>query len=204
MLAPLLRFCLADIHAVYGTANYSCGPAALAACLGKPLSAVRGSLGEFGIKGYLSRSMMRAALRLEGWEPRLDHCAEGNQGDRYPDHGLARVQFGGSWISGPNANKTWAIKQTRWIASKRVGEDQWIFDSAVGQWQLFSEWCFHGVPAAIARLTGARVADGSYWLIDSWEIGRYRGEPCQNSNTSSSRPGGTTTGKQSISRPAHR
>ena len=187
----MLRFCKADVESLHKAWGCNAGPCALAACLGIPLSAVRRLIPEFGMKGYVSRSMMRSALAHAGYEPRIVPSAEPDEGDRYPDHGLCRIQFGGSWINGPNARGSWAILNSHWVASKQHEGVLWVFDFYAGYWMPWAEWNVEIVPLAIGGLRAPKLADGEFWPIDSWEVRRYRGESCKPNNSANQQPGGT-------------
>ncbi|MES2793190.1 MAG: hypothetical protein V4719_26510 [Planctomycetota bacterium] len=169
-MSPLIRFCLADLESAYKQWGCSNAHAALAACLGKPVSAMRTALEGFGrISGPVQPPMMITGLARLGWEPREDHAAAGDQGDRYPEHGLCRIQLDGPWLSGPNPSKPAAAQKTHWIATKQMDGVCWIFDIRAGEWLAWAEWHGEIVPRLVAA---TRLANGGFWLSHSWEIRR--------------------------------
>lgn len=161
---PLLRFTEADVEQANSEWGCNCGPAALAACLGMTLDGVRPHLEEFERRGYMNASMMKAAVEDCGFFRVLPAT------ERWPIHGLLRIQFTGPWTQ-PGANSKWAACHTHWIACKGNPcdhEPRWIFD-VNGLWMPFSDWVTDVVP----RLTAAHPrADGGWEATHVWEVRR--------------------------------
>lgn len=171
-MQPPLRFCLADLESAYRQWGSNDAQASLAACLCLPVSAVRTSFVDFGrLAGPVQPPMMIDALARNGWEPREDHAQSGDQGDRYPIHGICRLQLGGPWITGVHASKAYASKYTHWIACKQSDGVCWIFDCLAGEWQPWAEWNNDTVPRLVKS---KKLATGEFWLTHSWEIRRLR------------------------------
>ncbi|WP_422928633.1 hypothetical protein [Singulisphaera sp. PoT] len=164
---PPLRFSEADIDAANRSWGCNCGPAALSACVGFTLDEVRPHLGDFERRGYMNAAMMQAAVGHAGF------CIKpARPGWAWPEHGLARIQFGGPWTQ-PGANPKWASVHTHWVASKRPSagiEGAWVYD-VNGGWITFEDWVNDLLP-----LLGKsdKRADGTWSLTHIWEIRRGR------------------------------
>lgn len=176
-----LSFSQDECQAAYDAWGCNCGPAALAAILGRPLDYVRLAVevAGFAQRRYLSPTMMQRALRELGvrWRPnRLGALTLG--GSAFPLHGLARVQWEGPWTE-PGANPRWAYRHTHWVASwKHSDQDAtaadavWsalspvVFDVNGGLMEL-ERWEEEIVPL----LTGSVPRAGGGWHVThSWEI----------------------------------
>jgi len=105
-----LRFSLADVEVAHDKWGANCGPAALAAVCGLTLDQVRSHLNGFTAKGYTNPTMMFRALDSLGvaWQRRSD--------SRWPDHGLARIQWEGPWTA-PGVPIRARYRHTHWVGS---------------------------------------------------------------------------------------
>lgn len=171
---PLLRFGPDEIRAAYELWGCNCGPAALAACLGLELDAIRSAIGRFDQLGYINREMMFEAVVKLGFRCREDLVADQDGVDRYPSHGLCLVQFGGPWIDGEKPNPKWASRHTHWIACKIVGVQTWIFDINCLGWSTYQRWA-EGTMPFLSKAD--RYRDGTYFLRNSWEVRRIVRRP---------------------------
>lgn len=158
----------------------NCGPAALAAVLGKTLNDVRTAveLAGFAGKRYMSPTMMRRALAALGVEPKENDVSGPAyfQTAHWPDHGLVRVQWEGLWTR-EGANPKWAYRHTHWIAVFRqkpldvAGALLAVLDPVVfdinGGLMLFEEWKETIVPAITRTIPRA---DGDWNTTHSWGI----------------------------------
>lgn len=161
LAAPPLKFTEADVERANAEWKANCGPAALAACLGWTLDAVRPHLGDFERKGYMNPRMMHLAIQSAGH--RIESSAN------LPTHGLARVQWGGPWMS-PGVPIGARYARTHWIATKEAQGARWVFD-VNGLWRPYYAWVAEIVPAIVASIP---KADGTFDFIDRWEVRRAR------------------------------
>lgn len=152
---PLISFSSDDLDRAYREWGCNCGPAALAACLGRTPDAVRPHLGDFERLGYMSPTMMGLAIESAGFR-----LAPARHDAGLPAHGLARVLWGGPWP--PRA----AGRYSHWIATKRIGPVTWVFDVNAG-WEPARLW-----ESATAPLIAESVkrADGSWSYSHRWEV----------------------------------
>lgn len=112
----------------------NCGPGALAAVLDLKLGDVRLHLNGFDGKRYTNPLMMFGALRSLGISWR-------RMTSGWPIRGLMRIQWEGPWMD-PGVSPRARYRHTHWIASRRFGGRQMIYDincSSVG-WVPIVEW----------------------------------------------------------------
>lgn len=89
----------------------SCGPAALAAILRKPLAQVRPLMPEFQGRGYCNPTHMLAALARAFCQVPKQHRGAGQP---WPTYGLGFVQWHGPWLA-PGVPVGAAYRHTHWI-----------------------------------------------------------------------------------------
>ena len=165
-----LKFSSDDLLVAHKEWKLNCGPSALAAACGVTPSEVRPHLGEFERRGYMSPTMMSAALDSLGmpWHepsrsrkvPRdLAPCV-------FPKNGLVRVQWCGPWTAS-GANGRWAYGQTHWIAV-RTNEafGTLVFDVNSGP-VTYQDWDMRVAPAIVKSI---KRADGEWYFTHLWEI----------------------------------
>lgn len=164
---PVNRFDGADLDRAHADWGCNCGPAALAACLGWSLDEVRPHLGEFERRGFMSPSMMLAAIASAGFRTRP---IPASSPDSLPAHGLLRVQWGGPWLA-PGVPPKAAYRYTHWIACKRFGgpEDVAVFDVNCPAWQPMARWQ-HGT--AIVLMDAVKRCDRTFGFTHRWEVRR--------------------------------
>lgn len=167
-MSTTLRFGEDDCRQAYDEWRCNCGPAALAAILGKTLDEVRPACEQVGFasKRYMSPTMMQDAIPLAGGRiaERLRLPLDKRiacDTDYLPKHGLARIQWGGPWTA-KGANPRWAYGATHWIAAF----DGVVFD-VNGGFMPFEYWEQTIVPAIVASI---KRADGEWWITHSWEV----------------------------------
>lgn len=161
-----------DCHDAYSEWRCSCGPAALAAVLGKSLADIRPAceLVNFPARGYMNVSMMREAIRHAGGLYR-EICHAADYPFNYPCKGLVRIQFGGPWIQtdgqGRKKPARWAAQHTHWVASwiQGVGK-HFIFDINSGLTH-YEQWALITVPRIAESI---KRCDGSWYLTHAWEV----------------------------------
>lgn len=159
---PFLAFALVDVDQAHAEWGCNCGPAALAACLGWTLTAVRPTLVNFEGRGYLNPWSMSASINSAGFRH-----ADADRMLLWPRHGLVRVQFGGPWTA-PGASPRWAATHTHWIATKAHEGAWWVYDVNAG-WLTAPAWTEEIIP----RLTAAIPrADGRWETTHRWEVRR--------------------------------
>lgn len=157
---PPLAFTEAESLYAYQEWGANCGPAALAAILGRSLDEVKRHLGYFEARGYMTTSDMKAALKSLG--VRHTHYAKESG---LPAYGLCRVQWGGSWLR-PGVHPGAAASRTHWIATALEGEGdtarRWTYDVNAG-WQRHGVWQVETVRALLAEVKGS---DGTFFVPD--------------------------------------
>jgi hypothetical protein len=135
-----------DIHQVNSAATEwgaNCGPAAIAAILGKTLSEIRPYLGDFEKKGYTNPTLMYEALN--------NLCSDWRRREKvWPHYGLARIQWEGPWTA-PGVPMAARYRHTHWVGAQRFGraDEIWVFDincMCVGGWVPLDEWSDQVVP----------------------------------------------------------
>lgn len=164
--APALRFDEFELDEAHEEWSCSCGPAALAAILGVPLHMARGLMPDFEGRGWTNAVMLSAALDRSRtpWR-RADHDG------RWPTFGLARIQWGGPWLS-PGVPERARLTQTHWVAvAPQVGAiGPAVFDinaMHAGGWITAASWESVLVP----ELTrGIDRADGTWSISHGIEI----------------------------------
>ena len=159
-----------DSQAAADEWHCNCGPAALAAILGKGPNDVRQACESVGFeaKRYMSPTMMKSAIPLAGGRIKRERAIRRDSGRlMFPELGLARIQFTGPWTK-EGSNPKWAYRQTHWVASWRQGRDCSIFDINGGV-RSYADWVEEIVTLIIANI---ERADGGWYVTHSWEIVR--------------------------------
>jgi hypothetical protein len=159
---PCIAFTETDAARAYHEWRANCGPAALAACLGLTLDAVRPHLGDFEARGYMNPTMMANAVRSLG---ALRQMMRIDERETFPSRGLVRIQWGGPWIN-PGVPVGAAYARTHWVASLNHDGFPWVFDIN-GGWLLRRQWESDIVPLLIAEV---RKADGSWFPTHRWDV----------------------------------
>ena len=165
---PMLAFSHADAERALQEWGANCGPGALAAVLSLPLAAVRHAIPDFERRRYTSPTMMRAALAALRVQIVRDERDRETDPERFPTHGLVRVQWEGPWTV-PGSNPRWAYGRTHWVASHANGPGaMWIFDINAG-WTPSDYWAAIVVPSLTI---GYARATGQWWATHRWTVGR--------------------------------
>lgn len=178
-ISEMIRFDLDAAQVASNDWGFNCGPAALCAVTGKTPNEVRCHLLDFESKGYTSPSMMASILRSMGvdfrrvWEAKADCTRDALEMPLFPQFGLVRVQWDGSWC---NAGVPVPVRYRRshWIAyasSGLTGSDEMAFDinaMCVGGWIAFREWSLSLVPWLIRECV--KGGNGKWWPTHCWEI----------------------------------
>lgn len=166
----------------------TCGQAALAALLRKPLAEVRHAFPSHrGGATFTNARMMETALIIlrQRFTPH-GYDEPGFTARRWPERGLALVQFVGSW-STLHARHPAQLQRTHWIAIEPAADaESWpspidfphprIFDVNLVElggayrdgWAPDVFWEAH-VASAIARAFG-RKATGEFWIRHAIEV----------------------------------
>ena len=123
----------------------NCGPAALAACLGKEVAEIMRYLPHFEdeSKRYTTLTSMKAALRAASviFEVKKHQS---------PVHGMALIQWTGPWTQ-KHFFSRWSLRYTHWIAI----DGEMIYDDYNGIWQPRDEWAKNVVPAYLCEIPQA-------------------------------------------------
>jgi hypothetical protein len=142
-----------DVAEAYDAWRATCGPAAMAALLGKPVMAVRECFP--GFKGYCNPTVMQAALDAAGvkWHATTLQYY-------WPVNGLAFVQFEGSWLQ-PGVPVGAAYRRTHWVSvrSRNICTGTKlppaVYDVNAGKWLTRPEWESEVLPQLLAAHKGA-------------------------------------------------
>ncbi len=163
-----LKFTESDADIAHNEWGCNCGPAALAAILGKTLREIRPAVEAAGFaeRRYTSPTMMQAAIASAGGKIVLRNAADPII-KRLPfaKHGLVRIQWCGPWTA-PGANPKWAYRQTHWIATQIISGSGYVFDVNGGARSVES-WIKEIVPPLSASIPRA---DGNWFITHSWEV----------------------------------
>lgn len=133
-----LRFTEADADKATEAFGFNCGPAALCALLSLTIQEVRPHLGNF--KGYMTPTMMRAALKNAG--ARVAQVPYGRAAQQCPAFGLVYVQWTGPWTK-PGVPVRAAYRHTHWIAAvDHPIEKTVVYDINAGDvgWISIEDW----------------------------------------------------------------
>lgn len=142
-----------DINIAHREWKANCGPCALAALLGVPVTAVRPYFPAFPEKPWCNPTGMKSALELAGVQHGRPEYPE-----EFPRCGLAFLQLEGPWEA-PGVPVTVAYRHTHWVAVR----DRWVYDVNAGEWQIDAAWDEDTMSAVVAhtkRATGWRVRTG--------------------------------------------
>jgi hypothetical protein len=120
-----------DVEESYHVWGATCGPAALAAVLGREVSEVRDLFPEY--RGYVNPTMMWGALRLAG------RPAEKSQESNEPGKGLLFIQYTGPWTA-PGVPPKAAYKHSHWIGIARNNDGLFAYDANAREWITFEDW----------------------------------------------------------------
>ena len=135
----------------------NCGPAALAAILNVTLEEVRPLMLGFESRGYTNPTLMFEALGRSGRSWNRATCCP----LRWPQFGLARIQWEGPWTQRGVPIKA-RYRKTHWVGASTAGDrGTGVFDincMHVGGWIALSAWEEHIVPwilrEAVPRANG--------------------------------------------------
>jgi len=159
-----VRFTIDDAQRAADEWGANCGPAAIAAVLGKTLDEVRPHLGDFERPGkrYTNPTLMYAALRSLGatWTATVRETSVEWPKPiiAWPKLGLVRIQWEGDWTR-PGVPMRARYRHTHWVGARSAPE--WdrtsgrlpggidVFDInclCVGGWVSLDEWSGQVVP----------------------------------------------------------
>jgi hypothetical protein len=165
-----LRFTADDAQRAWEVWGANCGPAAAAAMLGLTLDEIRPHLGLFESRRYTSPAMMFGLLRRVGAKWSTYYGA-----DRWPAHGLVRVQWEGPWTQ-PGVPPPARYRHTHWIGAVTSGlglGQVSIFDvncMNVGGWVDLHTWSMRVVPWLLSQCEPD--ASGEWHITHAVEVAR--------------------------------
>ncbi len=155
----------ADVEAAYELWRATCGPAALAAALGRPLADMRLAFEAARYTGFTTPTIMRDALDFLGVRFRK---LPSMRGAIRSLPGLAHIQFTGPWTA-EGASARWAYKYTHWVA---VAPGGLVFDiNEPGRWIEVDDWKTRIAPDLAS---GYQRADGGHRLNCYLEVDEVR------------------------------
>jgi hypothetical protein len=132
-----------DVQAAYEAFGANCGPAALAAMLGRPVMDLRRAIEPF--RGFMSFADMIRSLKSLGVEHvtmRKDFKLIGALvADAHKwDGRLTIIQWGGKWLQ-PGVHPGAALSRTHWIAVRHSPELAYDVNAGeYGGWLTFGQW----------------------------------------------------------------
>lgn len=181
-IPPPLRLTPESVAEAADAWNFNCGPAALCAVAGVTPDEVRAHLGDFEHKGYTNPTLMRSALvslwrarKIPGWQPLKGSPVDRTKSPRWPDFGLARIQWDGPWCKEGVPVRA-RYRQTHWVASCYLNGSYGVFDiNAIdsGGWIRRRDWQDTIVPHILKHCVPR--ATGGWWVTHSIEITEMRG-----------------------------
>lgn len=177
---PPLRFDIKSAQAAADLWGFNCGPGALCAVLQKTPDELRPYLQDFEAKRYTNPSMMADILRgvnakwRNVWEAKADCTRDALAVPIYPQFGLVRVQWDGSWCNAgvPVGAR---YRRTHWIAyasPEYTRDGAWAFDinaMCVGGWITFREWSCDLAPWLIRECVHG--GSGKWWPTHCFDVG---------------------------------
>lgn len=119
----------------------NCGPAALAAVVGCPLSIIRDWFPSFVAKGYVNPTQMTAAIAASGRRAVLTAWSPETWGRKSPKHGVAFLQFKSPSIDALPVRVQY--QHTHWIATHGLAGrlyPEMVFDINAGEWIPPRDW----------------------------------------------------------------
>lgn len=152
-------YCPPDIEAAMADWKASCGPASLAALLGRPVMAVKEFFPEF--PGYTNGTTMLRALELAGLSAGMKIQTGG-----WPKRGLCWLGFKGPWSVMPFHIK---IKYSHWVAVKTIADNTIVYDVNENAWLPLPVWERHVLPQLLGRY---KKAQGGYEVFRGIEVER--------------------------------
>lgn len=153
-----------DIPESYLSWRATCGPAAFAAVVGRPLMQCRSYFPKFPRQEYCNPSDMFSALRVAGIIHRKTHVIDGIV--QTPNYGLAFVQLGGSWMQ-PGVPAGAQYRRTHWIGVfQPVGEAVQVYDINAEAWTTAAAWKQYVLPRLVEHVKG----DGTWFLRNAIEV----------------------------------
>ena len=116
------KFSMADADRAYKEWGANCGPGAIAAICGLSLDELRPFMADFESKHYTNPRLMWTVLKNLNMEFRVEQ-----QPIRFPEWGLARVQWEGPWTA-PGVPIRVRYRHTHWVGSAQGVHGWGIFD----------------------------------------------------------------------------
>ena len=113
-----------DVDSAHNEWKANCGPAAVAAILGRSVHSVRSAFPGFPAKPWTNVTTMKSALRSLGVEFAV-------VADKMPDHGLAFLQF-----NRPELPTRAQYRHTHWIAKSGLA----VYDAGVDELMSGPRW----------------------------------------------------------------
>lgn len=166
------RFDLNDAQRAAEAWNFNCGPGALCAVLGMTPDEIRPHLLDFESKGYTNPTLMFDILHgLSVPFKSIWRADEPSAHMRWPNFGLVRIQWAGSWMR-PGVPMKARYRQTHWIAVRGGGiHDRQAFDinaMCAGGWIEWDKWAARLAPWLIRECV--KGGNGDWWPTHCIEI----------------------------------
>lgn len=149
-----------DTEAAWHAWQANCGPAALAAILGKQVAEVRDAFPDFPAKPWCNPTAMRAAL--QSLRVAYDVRGGGSFGTDPPRRGLAFIQWVGPWLD-KGVPIAAAYRNTHWIAVD--GSERWDVNEPE-RWMPANEWA----TVMVARFKAEKPKISGWFLRTAIEL----------------------------------
>lgn len=162
------RFTREDLAAAYAAWGCNCGPSTLAVVTNKTLDDVHAHIAKFDERRYTSPKMMVSALDS------LGAAYKYKKWRKWPDFGLARIQWGGPWLL-PGAAPSARWRHTHWVAvDSRNPNNIGIYDHNVMSAVNHTGWCslhnWSGILVPWLLNECEPQADGTWYTTHAIEI----------------------------------
>lgn len=171
---PRTRFTFEEADRANREWGMNCGPGAIAAICGLTLDELRPYMGDFERKHYTNPTLMWQVLeRLWPAYGIGYHCRPKQAGAVpliWPAYGLARIQWGGTWMQ-PGVPVSARYRRTHWVGACSIPGNTGIFDINIVAngtgWTPESDWDSLVVPMLVADMKGA---DGTWFITHCVEV----------------------------------
>lgn len=171
---PRTRFHFGDADRANREWGMNCGPGAIAAICGLTLDEVRPYMGDFERKHYTNPTLMWQVLERLWPAYAISYYPSRIQGAKpmtWPAYGLARIQWGGTWME-PGVPMAARYRRTHWVGACSPDQNNvGIFDINIiangTGWTPLEDWSSIVVPMLVGDMKGA---DGTWFITHCVEV----------------------------------
>ncbi len=162
-----IRFGVDEAQSACDEWGFNCGPGALCAVLHMTPAELRPHLRDFERKRYTNPTLMLDILRDLKIPHRLVYRSDEPRGGlEYPEFGLIRIQWGGTWTK-PGVPMKARYRYTHWVAcrwgdcAEHTCEMFDVNAVCAGGWLKWDEWAGSLIPWLIRECVPR--CDGTWW-----------------------------------------